>query len=286
MSEVFERRIDVDGADIFYRETGPKDAPVLLMPHGYPGSSYAYRTLLPLLGDTFRVLAPDFPGSGQSPLAEAFSYDFDGYADFLGRFADRVDAQQFLLYAHDVGGYIALRLAIFEPQRVRGFIFQNTDLFEDTFGPKYAALKETWEHPSPENHQKVLASVTAEHFKDEFLNGMSPEQAASMSPELWERHWAIVDEPRKRIAGELIWSLEKNRSWFPRYQEYLSQQKPPALVVFGKNDGYAGEAAAQSFSRVLPDARIELFDSGRWLLETHAQEVAALINEFGKKLQP
>src|SRR5688572_9103761 len=136
-TRVRHRRIAIDGVDTFYREAGPADAPVLLLPHGYPCSSYEFRNFMPALADRWRLLAPDFPGCGYSDTAPGFRHDFDGYADFLERFLEVTGVKRFALYLHDFGSQIGLRLAMKQPQRVTGLIIQNGDIYEDQLGPKY-----------------------------------------------------------------------------------------------------------------------------------------------------
>ena len=136
---VRHRRVDVDGIDTFYREAGPPDAPLVLLPHGYPCSSYAYRALLPALGDQWHVIAPDLPGFGYSatPSPDEFGYTFDAYAEFLQHFADTLDLQRYVLWLHDYGSQFGLRLAMAAPHRVAGLVIQNGDIYPDEWGPKY-----------------------------------------------------------------------------------------------------------------------------------------------------
>ena len=142
---VRHRRLDLDGVEVFYREAGPADAPAVLLPHGYPCSSYEFRALMPLLADRWRLVAPDFPGCGLSATPEGYPYTFDGHADFLRRFAARVGLERFVLWLHDFGSQVGLRLAIAEPHRIAALIIQNGDVYEDTLGPQYAELRRYWD---------------------------------------------------------------------------------------------------------------------------------------------
>lgn len=280
MAQLHHRRAEVDGVDIFYREAGPPDAPVLLLPHGYPCSSFAYRNLLPLLADRWRLLAPDFPGSGHSATAEGFAHDFDGYARFLAAFAATVGADRYALYLHDFGSQIGLRLAIADPARVMALIIQNGDIYEDTLGPEYAGLQAYWDDPTPEAKAKLGEAITEDGFRREFLNG-ADRVADRMPPDLWKLHWALTDETRRTLYLEVIAGLRANRDWFPRYQAYLRTHRPPALILWGPRDGYMPAEAARAYLRDLPHAELHLFDdAGHWLLETHLDRAAPLIRDF------
>lgn len=230
--EASHRHVDLNGLKIFYREAGPRDAPALLLPHGYPCSSYQYRRLLPALADRWHLLAPDYPGFGYSdtPDPSAFGYDFDAYATFLDRFAASQGLKRYALYLHDYGSQIGLRLAIRAPERVTALIVQNGDIHEDALGPKYAAIKRYWNDPSP--------------------------------------------------AVQLMEGLKANLAWFPKYQRYLREHRPPTLIVWGPRDGYMPEASARAYLRDLPDAELHLTDGGHWLLESHFDEVLPIIRNF------
>jgi len=283
---VKHRRIDLDGVDLFYREAGPENAPVILLPHGYPCSSYEFRNLMPLLGDRWRLLAPDFPGCGYSDTPEDFSYDFDGYAGCLDRFVTRLGIDRFALYLHDFGSQIGLRLAIKQPDRITALIIQNGDIYEDQLGPKYAALQDYFRNPTPEGRAKLAEAVSEEGFRDEFLNDVRPDLAERIPPDLWRLHWSLMTERRREIVVDVIAGLRENLGWFPRYQAYLREHQPPTLIVWGPQDGYMPEGSARAYLRDLPKAELHLLDGGHWLLETNLQEAAGLIRDFLSRVQP
>lgn len=280
LSPVSCRTVEIDGVDIFYREAGPPDAPVVLLPHGYPCSSYEFRTYMAELGHRWRLLAPDFPGCGLSATPDGFDYSFDGYARFLGRFAKRMGAERFAIYLHDFGSQIGLRLAIAEPGRIAACIIQNGDIYEDVLGPKYAGLKAYWADPTEEGYAAILASITKDEFRAEFLNDVRPELAERIPPDLWELHWSLISERRRRIAADLIAGLKDNLAWFPRYQRYLRENQPPTLIVWGPQDGYMPAESARAYLRDLPRAELHLLDGGHWLLETNLAEAVRLSEDF------
>jgi pimeloyl-ACP methyl ester carboxylesterase len=280
---VRHRRVELDGIDVFYREAGARDAPVLLLPHGYPCSSYEFRNYMPALADRWRLIAPDFPGCGHSgtPSRDRFRYDFDGYAAFLDRFLARLGIGRFAIYLHDFGSQIGLRLAIARPDRIAALIIQNGDIYEDQLGPKYAALQEHWRNPTPETRRTIADAVSEEGYKDEFLNGVGPELAERITPDLWTLHWALTTPRRRELLIDVIVGLKENLAWFSRYQAYLREHRPPTLILWGPRDGYMPEGAARAYLRDLPGAELHLLaDAGHWLLETHLDEAVALTRAF------
>jgi pimeloyl-ACP methyl ester carboxylesterase len=280
---VKHRFTDVDGMQIFYREAGPLDAPVLLLPHGYPCSSFQYRRLMPALADQRRLVAPDYPGFGLSdtPPADTFGFDFDAYAGFLEAFCDKLALDRYALYLHDYGSQIGLRLAIRRPERVTAVIIQNGDIYEDTLGPKYRAIQEYWRDPSAKHRAVLEEAVSEDGFRAEFVGEVSAAQATEIPPDLWKMHWPMMDTPpRRELSLKLMEGLKKNLEWFPRYQAYLREHQPPALIVWGPNDGYMPEASARAYLRDLPKAELVLTDGGHWLLETHLEQVVPIIRRF------
>ncbi len=283
---VLHRRTKIDGVDIFYREAGPADGPVVLLPHGYPCSSFEFRNYMRDLGESWRLIAPDFPGAGHSETPDDFQYDFDGFAAFLARFLEALGIDRFALYLHDFGSQIGLRLAIREPARIVALIIQNGDIYEDVLGPKYAGLKDIWELARPEGIETLHESITHDHFRDEFLNHVGPDLAARIPPDLWTLHWALMTDRRRAIAAGIIYDLKDNLGWFPRYQAYLREQRPPTLILWGPNDGYMPAESGRAYLRDLPEAELHMLDGGHWLLETHLEEAVALSRGFLERVHP
>lgn len=278
---VRHRHIEIDGIGIFYREAGREDAPAVLLPHGYPCSSYQFRNLMPALADRWHLVAPDFPGFGYSDTPEDFSYGFDGYADLLAKFAQALGLGRFAIYLHDYGSQIGLRLAIRAPESIAALIIQNGDIYEDELGPKYAGLKAYFARPTPEGRGRLMEAVSEEGFRDEFLNDVRDELAARIPPDLWKLHWPLLATPKRReIAVGLMEGLKENLGWFPKYQAYLREHRPPTLIVWGPQDGYMPEGAARAYLRDLPHAELHLLDGGHWALETNLDEIVALMRDF------
>ena len=283
---VRHRRLDLDGLEVFYRECGPPDAPLVLLPHGYPCSSFEFRNLMPLLGDRWRLLAPDFPASGFSASPADFDYSFGGFATFLGQFLDRVGVardERFALYLHDFGTWIGLQMAMRRPGQLAALIVQNGDIYEDALGDKYEALLKVLALPEAQALQSLRSGMTREEWEREFMNGVPEDgdHAARMPPELLALHWQLATEERKDIQARVILGWKENFAWFPRYQAWLCEHRPPALITWGTRDGYMPEKSARAWLRDVPDAELDLHgDGGHWLLETHLPQVAARVRDF------
>lgn len=281
MNDVTHRRITVNGIDVFYREAGRKGAPAILLPHGYPCSSYEFRNLLPLLADRWHLIAPDFPGCGYSETPSQFDYSFEGYSQFLSAFASALQLERFALYLHDFGTWIGLRLAMREPHKIAALIIQNGDIYEDELGPQYEGLKAFRDNPSDEAIAELAEAVSEEGYREEFLNGTDKNTALRISPDLWKLHWALTTPRRREIHVDVIASWWNNAARFPRYQMYLREHRPPTLIVWGPRDGYMPAGAARAYLRDLPNAELHLLeDAGHWLLETHLREAAPLMRQF------
>jgi pimeloyl-ACP methyl ester carboxylesterase len=285
-TRVRHRRVTVGNVDTFYREAGAPDAPAVLLPHGYPCSSYEFRNLMPRLADRWRLIAPDYPGAGYTETPDDFDYSFDGLAGFLDQFVRALGLDRFVLYLHDFGSPIGARLAIRAPERIVALIIQNGDIpYEDALGPKYAEIEKTWTLPVAEMRAKLAESVREETFKEEFLNAVGPELRDRIPPDLWKLHWSLMTPKRREIAVDLIAGLKQNRAWFPEHRRYLAEHRPPALIVWGPQDAYMPEQSARAYLRDLPDAELHLLDGGHWLLETHLDEVVALVRDFLGRVQ-
>lgn len=280
MPTVAHRTIDVDGVRIFYREAGPPDAPVVLLPHGYPSSSFQYRGLMPALADRWRLIAPDFPGFGYSEAPEDFEYSFGSYAELLDKFVAALGVQRFVLYLFDYGSQVGFQLACKDPSRIAGLVIQNGDAYEETLGPKYKPLQEYWESPTPERRAELAKAVTAEGLREEVLGEVPPQTAERISPDLWQLSWPLMEPNREIMVGfflEILLSVQL----YPQYQAYLREHQPPTLIVWGPEDGYMPAESARAYLKDLPKAELHLLeDGGHWLLESHLDEVVGLIRPF------
>lgn len=279
----------VDGVEIFYRECGPAEAPVVLLPHGYPSSSFQFRNLMPALGDRWRTVAPDYPGFGYSatPDRADFSYTFDGYTEFLRRFTEVLGLERYAMYLHDFGSQFGLRLAMAAPEKVSALVIQNGDIYEDEHGPKYERLKEFWNHPTEQGRRRLADAVSEEGFRDEFVGEIDDSLVERVSPDLWKLSWSLMGTPERREnIVNLLADQRHTVAWFADEQAYLRKYRPPTLIVWGPQDGYMPAGAAHAYHRDHPDAELHLLEGGHWLLETNLEDVVELVRDFLGRVLP
>lgn len=281
---ISHRHLRVGDRRLFLREAGDTGAPVLLLPHGYPCSSYQFRRLIEALADRWRLIAFDWPGFGYSdtPDPEQFDYDFDAYADVLSDLTNALGIKRYALWLHDYGSQIGLRHAIAHPDRIAALVIQNGDIYEDVLGPKYEAIKAWWADKTPDKHRPLEDAVSEEGFRAEFIGEVSDDIATRLPPDLWKLHWQLMDTPvRRQLCVGLMEGLEANLAWFPRYQAYLREHQPATLILWGPEDGYMPEASARAYHRDLPNAELHLIEgAGHWLLETHFEQALPIVRKF------
>ncbi len=269
---------------LFLREGGTDDAPVLLLPHGYPCSSYQFRRLIPALADRWRTVAFDWPGFGysDSPDPSGFGYDFDAYQAVLTSVADHLGLDRYALWLHDYGSQIGLRHAIAHPERIAALIVQNGDIYQDVLGPKYETIRAYWDNKTPENHRPLEQAVSEEGFRAEFVGEVADDIRGRVPPDLWKLHWWLMNTPvRRDLALGLMEKLEENIRWFSRYQAYLREHRSPTLIIWGPEDGYMPAESAHAYHRDLPEAELHLIEgAGHWLLETHFDSALPLVRGF------
>jgi pimeloyl-ACP methyl ester carboxylesterase len=188
---ITHRHAWIGGRQLFLREAGPAGSPVLLLPHGYPCSSFQFRRLMPALAERWRTIAFDWPGFGYSdtPDPETFGYDFDAYAEVLAQVADALSLERYTLWLHNYGSQIRLRHAIAHPDRIAALVIQNGDIHEDVLGRKYSIIKAWWADKTPEKHRPLEEAVSEKGFKDEFVGEVAGDVAAPVPPDLWRLHW-------------------------------------------------------------------------------------------------
>lgn len=285
-SPVQFRTVTVQGLDIFYREAGPKDAPVLLLLHGFPSSSHMFRDLIPLLATQYRVIAPDYPGFGNSaaPGIDAFPYTFAALADVVDAFTDAVGATSYVIYMQDYGGPIGFRLALKRPERVRGFIVQNAVANVEGWNPDVVkALSPFWQGRNAQTEQPVRALLTAETTRFQYTHGASRKER--LSPDAWIHDQAGLDRPgNDALQVQMLWNYQDNVAQYPKWQDYLKTRQPPMLIAWGDNDPYFTLKGAGLFKTLVPSAELHHYDAGHFALETHVDEIAAVSLAFLARL--
>jgi pimeloyl-ACP methyl ester carboxylesterase len=274
------RTVPVDGLDIFYREAGKPDAPVVLLLHGFPASSHMYRGLIPLLADKYRVIAPDLPGFGFSavPTREQYRYSFDQLARTMNHFVEALHLERYAIQVFDYGAPVGFRLALAHPERVTALITQNGNAYEEGLSKEWNPIQKYWREPSAENRAALRGFLTLEGTKYQYVAG-APENG--VAPEAYQLDFALLSRPGvDEIQLDLFLDYASNVALYPAFQEYFRRSKPPTLAVWGKNDPFFLPPGARAFQRDNPKAEVHFYDTGHFALETHVAEVGAEILRF------
>jgi pimeloyl-ACP methyl ester carboxylesterase len=284
---VHYRSQTVGNVEVFYREAGPADAPVLLLLHGFPTSSHMFRELIPLLADRYRVIAPDLPGYGQTkaPKRGDFDYTFDNLAKVIGGFVDAIGLTKYALYIFDYGAPTGLRLALAHPERVTAIITQNGNAYLDGFSPAWESWQRCWREPTQENREATRDALAPETIRD--IQYGTGTDLSRLSPDGYTLDIAYMSRPgADEIQLDLVLDYRSNVARYPAFQAYFREHQPPLLAVWGKHDPFFIPPGAEAYKRDLPEAEVHFLDTGHFALETHANEIAAYIRDFlGRKLK-
>lgn len=277
----------VGDVDVFYRESGPADAPVILLLHGFPTSSHMFRGLIPLLSDRYRVIAPDLPGFGQTkaPKRGDFDYTFDNLAKVIGGFVDAIGLTKYALYIFDYGAPTGLRLALAHPERVTAIITQNGNAYLDGFSAAWESWQRYWREPTPENREATRDALAPETIRD--IQYGTGTDLTRLSPDGYTLDIAYMSRPdADEIQLDLILDYRSNVARYPDFQAYFRLHQPPLLAVWGKHDPFFIPPGAEAYKRDLPEAEVHFLDTGHFALETHANGIARYIRDFlGRKLK-
>lgn len=280
------RRMTVDGVSVFYREAGRPEAPTIVLLHGLPTSSRQFDALIPLLAPYYHVLAPDYPGFGQSdaPPPSSYEYTFDQLARTMLGFLEQKRIDRCSFYLHDYGGPIGLRMILAQPERLQALIIQNANSYEEGLGPKWAAIARYWAEPAA--HTDVLdAFISREATESRHTSGTS--HIERYNPDTWNDEFAYLSKPgQQEIQTKLLYDYRTNIASYPRWQDWLREWQPPTLVVWGKNDPSFVPAGAEAYQRDLPDAEIHLLDAGHFALDEQVDQVALLMLSFLERNLP
>jgi pimeloyl-ACP methyl ester carboxylesterase len=282
------RTVSIDGLDIFYREAGSRSNPTILLLHGFPTSSHMFRNLISALSDRFHLVAPDYPGYGNSsmPTVNEFDYTFDRLAQIVEKFITAIDLKKYSLYVMDYGAPIGYRIAAKYPERVEALIVQNGNAYEEGLREFWELLKAYWQDRSPENADKLKHLVNLEATKWQYTNGVRNLEA--ISPDTWNMDQLFLDRPgNDEIQLALLYSYGTNPPLYPQWQEYFRKYQPPTLIVWGKNDYIFPPEGAHPYKRDLKDVELHLLDTGHFALEEEGDAIANHIAQFlASRLQP
>ena len=267
--------------NLFYREAGPKDAPAILLLHGFPSSSHQYRGLMDRLSDKYHVIAPDLPGFGFSdaPPAKIFGYTFDHLAEVIESFTDTLNLTRYALYVFDYGAPVGFRLAVLRPERVAALISQNGNAYEEGLSDGWNPIRSYWDNPNEENRNNLRTFLQAGTTQFQYQHGET--DTTQIAPESYTLDQHFLDRAgNDEIQLDLFGDYKSNVAAYPKFHKYFRTHKPATLAVWGKNDPFFLPAGAEAFRRDIPEAEIRFVDAGHFVLETRLDEVAQIIGAF------
>jgi pimeloyl-ACP methyl ester carboxylesterase len=277
-------RIEADGVSVFYRQAGPAEAPIVLLLHGFPTSSFQYRELIPRLADRYRVIAPDLPGFGFTVVPEErrYPYTFDSLAQTMLAFTDALHLTKYAMYIFDYGAPTGLRVAMRRPERVTAIVSQNGNAYEEGLGDAWHPIQRYWREPTLEHRNAIRAGLNFEGLRHEYSVGIP--DPTLIKPEGYTLDAALLARPGNvDIQLDLFLDYANNVKLYPKFQEYLRSAQPPLLAVWGKFDPYFIPPGAEAFLRDNPNATVQFLETGHFALETHLEEVASAMREFLQK---
>jgi pimeloyl-ACP methyl ester carboxylesterase len=277
---------NVDGFKVFYRQSGSKDSPKLLLLHGFPSASHMFRDLIPLLADNFHIVAPDLPGFGQSdmPPRDRFSYTFDNIAKVIIRFTEVIDFNRFALYVFDYGAPTGFRLAVKHPERIAALISQNGNAYVEGLSEGWSPIQAYWKEASEANRTKLRSFLAPKTTEWQYTHGVA--DPTLVSPDGYSLDNFYLARPgADEVQLDLFRDYASNVAMYPTFQEYFRRHKPPLLAVWGKNDPFFLPPGAEAFKRDIPNATVRFLDTGHFALETHADEIAGEIRKFLRTVQ-
>ncbi len=280
-SAIYFKTADVAGLKLFYREAGSPSKPMIVLLHGFPSSSYQFHDLIPLLADRFRVIAPDYPGMGYSeaPDPSVLRPTFDDVAETIDAFIAQCAPGPLILYMHDIGGPIGMRMATAHPERIAGLIFQNMTIAVEGWNPERLKVYERLGGPeTPANLAETEQFATVD--RDMFLHKRGARQPEALNPDSWAIDAYAFSIPANRVfMSRLLMNLATNIPHYPEWNAYLKDRQPKTLIVWGRNDPLFVPAAAEFVKQVVPAADLRYFDGSHFVLDEYADAIAGAIIE-------
>jgi len=274
-------RIEADGVQVFYREAGPAGAPVILLLHGFPTSSFQYRELIPRLADRYHVIAPDLPGFGFTdvPAERGYRYTFEALAKTIFAFTQALKLSRYAMYVFDYGAPTGFRLALMAPERVTAIVSQNGNAYEEGLGDAWQPIQRFWREPTLEHRNAIREGLNLEGLRHEYSSGIP--DPSMIKPEGYTLDAALLARPGNvDIQLDLFLDYASNVKHYPRWQQYFREAKPPLLAVWGKFDPFFIPAGAEAFKKDIPNAAVKFLPTGHFALETHLEEIVATMRSF------
>ena len=272
----------VDGLNIAYREAGNPENTKFVLLHGFPASSHQYRNLLPALGNRFHVIAPDYPGFGNSDMPDptTFGYTFGRLAEITAKFLKQKGFHRYGLFVQDYGGPVGFRIVGSDPDALQWLVIQNTNAYEVGFTEAWAGLRnELWRKRTPQSEKGVAGLLEFETIKAIYLHGhRNPDL---ISPDNWNMDFRFMERPNaRRVQMDLFYDYRTNVALYPQWQRFLRDRQPRTIIFWGQNDIFFTREGGEAYLRDLPGAEMHRLDSGHFAVEDCLEHIATNIQRF------
>jgi pimeloyl-ACP methyl ester carboxylesterase len=280
---ILYRTIKVDEISIFYRETGPRDAPTIFLLHGLPTSSRQFEPLFARLSDRFHLVAPDYPGFGHSdwPDPKKFPYTFDHIAEVMTHFTEAIGLPRYTLYLHDYGGPVGFRMALAHPERVEALIIQDAVGHNEGLGENWKTRREFWRDRAPNETALRTNLLSLQTTKTRHV-GSDP-NVERYDPDQWTDEYYFLNQPgQAEIQSDLFYDYRTNVDAYPKWQAWMQETQPRLLVIWGKYDLSFDPGEPERYRKDVPKAEVHVLDAGHFALDTKADEIAVLVRTFMK----
>ncbi|NMH89611.1 alpha/beta fold hydrolase [Flavivirga algicola] len=282
---VYYKTLSVDGVKIAYREAGDSKNPTLVLLHGFPSSSHQYRKVLNQLSDEFHLIAPDYPGFGNSdfPSAKDYEYTFDNIAETINSFLKLKEIYTYALMIQDYGAPIGFRIATAHPERVTAIINQNGNAYEEGLGEAWEDIRAFWANRNEQTENALLPVFSLEGLKWQYTHGTRDPE--SVNPDTWHLDYLRLSRPNAHAVNlDLFYDYQNNLKLYPKWQQYLRNNQPPLLIVWGKNDAFFPESGAEAFKKDVKNIDYNIYNTGHFALEEDGNEIINKIRAFMKKI--
>lgn len=279
------KTIEIDGINIAYREAGNPKNPTIVLLHGFPSSSHQYRKVLSQLSDDFHLIAPDYPSFGNSdfPLASEYKYTFDNIAKTIDAFLEKKKIDSYALMIQDYGAPIGFRIATAHPERVTAIINQNGNAYLEGLGDAWAGIRALWKDRNPETEKAILPAFSLDGLKWQYTHGTR--NIEKINPDNWHLDYLRLSRPNAhKVNMDLFYDYQNNLKLYPKLQQYLRDNQPPLLIVWGKNDEFFPESGAAAFKKDVKQIDYNIYNTGHFALEEDGDEIIEKIRIFMTKV--
>jgi pimeloyl-ACP methyl ester carboxylesterase len=281
-TKVLYKTMVVNGLSIFYREAGDPSNPKLLLLHGFPASSHQYRNLIYALSDRFHIIAPDYPGFGNSdmPSVDRFDYTFDTLSEIIEGFLEKLDFVHFGLYMQDYGGPVGFRIITRHPDWLEWLIIQNSNAYEVGFTNAWDGLRNSlWKNRTPETEKPLYGFLQLDVIKQVYLHGHKNPQL--ISPDNWDVDYRFMERPNARqVQMDLFYDYRTNVTLYPKWQKFLREHQPKTLIFWGQKDIFFTPEGGESYLKDISDAEVHRLDSGHFAVEDCLEEIVTSMERF------